>query len=643
MVLLPPETRLGRYRILGPIGRGAIPAVYRAHDPERDRDVVVKVLPLPHTDDPGLLDRLREEARAVAGLSHPNIVQVLDSGEDQGFLFFVMDYVSATLRDRLDPRLPLEEALQLITPVTQALGYAHRRGIVHRNIKPGNVLLDEYGNPMLSGFGLRPDEPGTPEYTSPEQAQGRRADQRSDLYSLSAIVYQMLLGQVPFPAESPSAMLAAHADEAVPPPTALDPDFDPGLEAVLLRAMAKDPEDRYQSASELVEALTPASDEAEAGVEPGAGAGGTPEERATPRQPKEKESDSTGEAVTGDISADRAGVLAIEYARDHQQDYGQPWASRDLVWQVRESSESEDFYRIIVAFRPSGRWKGEPGLDEITVDKAGPVRFRQTLNAPSERRTPPVVVASAGALVIAALVGGALFASVNIDRAGELDELRLGVTPPTETPTPEEFAPVAQPPHTPTPTRTRGASQTSPTFESSLPIPKVPLPTAPAARAALLQATPSPTKTPTVTPTPVTELTGRRPTPTATRSRARAAVSTATRTRTPTPSATATMVPKPTLTPPPTFSPTPLPTPTPTPTATTAPTHTATPTGTPTFSPAHTSTPTPTPTTTPTPTVSPPSPTRTPTPTATTPPSAGEPARATGPRLASRERTRWSR
>ena len=211
-----PGSSLGRYQVMERIGRGGMASVYRARDPQLDRDVAVKVLPSFDNEDPTFVERFRREAQAVARLNHPNIIQVHDFGDDKGFSYIVMKYVTGgTLLDRIGSRLPMAQVLGLIAPVGEALAYAHRQGVVHRDIKPANVLLDEDGRPKLSDFGLARmlegssgltqanSVLGTPEYMAPEQALGRTADQRSDLYSLGIIIYQMLLGQTPSTARPP--------------------------------------------------------------------------------------------------------------------------------------------------------------------------------------------------------------------------------------------------------------------------------------------------------------------------------------------------------------------------------------------------------------------------------------------------------
>ena len=271
---------LGRYRVIEQIGRGGMASVFRAHDPEHDRDVAVKVVPSYRPDDQAFVERFSQKAKAVFALDHPNIIKFHDFGEDKGFSYIVMDYVTGgTLEDRLANSLPLLDVLELVTPLADALDYGHAQGIVHRDLKPTNVLLTEDRRPILSDYGLarmlelsahltRSNTiMGTPEYMSPEQAMGRTADRRSDLYSLGVMVYKMLLGRTPFRADAPLETLMAHVHEAVPSPSSIDPNVETRLEAVLLKALAKNPDERYQSAGEMVQDLASVLEVSAAGFE----------------------------------------------------------------------------------------------------------------------------------------------------------------------------------------------------------------------------------------------------------------------------------------------------------------------------------------------------------------------------------------
>ena len=279
LVSLPSGSTLGRYRILEQIGRGGMASVFRAHDPELNRTVAIKVLPSYHSEDANFVQRFRHEAQAVASLNHPNIVQVHDFGDDKGFSFIVMEHLTGgTLHDRMNRRLTLPESIDLLGPIAEALQHAHEQGIVHRDIKPNNVLIDDSGRPKLSDFGLArmlegsagltgPDSLlGTPEYMAPEQALGRPADQKSDLYAFGVLIYQMLLGQTPFHEDTPPETLLAHVHQPVPLPSAVETDIDPRLEANLIQALAKDPDDRHESPTELVDALRAVAIGAEIGT-----------------------------------------------------------------------------------------------------------------------------------------------------------------------------------------------------------------------------------------------------------------------------------------------------------------------------------------------------------------------------------------
>ncbi|MBM3944594.1 MAG: serine/threonine protein kinase [SAR202 cluster bacterium] len=275
MVSLPPGSTLGRYRVIQQLGRGGMATVFKAFDPTLDRHVAIKVLPSFDAPDPTFTARFANEAQTVAKLRHPNIVQVFDFGEDKGFSFIVSELVSGgTLQDKLTGKpLAAADVLKYMTPLADALDYAHSQGIIHRDLKPANVLLDEQERPILADFGLArmlqsmsrftqaQQALGTPEYMAPEQAMGADADNRSDLYAIGVMLFQMLLGETPYHADTPAATLMAHVHRPLPLPSALNPGFSPRLEAVVLKSLAKDPNDRYQSAKELINALALAAGE----------------------------------------------------------------------------------------------------------------------------------------------------------------------------------------------------------------------------------------------------------------------------------------------------------------------------------------------------------------------------------------------
>ncbi len=263
---------LGRYHILEQLGEGGMATVYKAYDTRLERDVAVKVIrrgAFPPDQLERILKRFEREAKALGRLTHPNIVPVIDYGEHEGSPYLVMPYLpGGTLKQRLGKPKPWKKAVKLLIPVAEALEYAHSQGIVHRDIKPANILLMEQEQPMLTDFGiaklLEAEEGntltatgvgiGTPEYMSPEQWTGH-ATAQSDIYSLGVVLFEMLTGVKPYTADTPPAIMLKQATEPLPRPTRLITDLPEGVEKVLLKAMAKAPEDRYASMSAFTAAL----------------------------------------------------------------------------------------------------------------------------------------------------------------------------------------------------------------------------------------------------------------------------------------------------------------------------------------------------------------------------------------------------
>ena len=260
-----PQVLLERYEVGRLLGAGGMAEVFEGRDRLLARRVAIKVPLSQHAHDPEFAHRFRREAQAAASLSHPGVVAVYDTGAEDGTHFIVMEYVDGrTLKDVIRAEAPLypDRAAEITADVCSALAAAHARGLVHRDVKPANIMLMPDGRVKLMDLGIARAAAGetvtqtaamlgTAQYLSPEQAQGQAVDYRSDLYSLGCCLYEMLTGTVPFRGATPVAIAYRHVREDPAPPRLLNPDIPPALEAVCLKAMAKRPEDRYQTAAEL--------------------------------------------------------------------------------------------------------------------------------------------------------------------------------------------------------------------------------------------------------------------------------------------------------------------------------------------------------------------------------------------------------
>ena len=263
---------LGRYHILEQLGEGGMAVVYKAFDTRLETEVAVKVI---RTENilpkalPRTLKRFEREAKALAKLTHPNIVKVSDYGEYEGMPYLVMPYFpGGTLKAKMGKAMDWQEAIHLLLPVANALEYAHEQKLIHRDVKPANILLTEKNQPMLSDFGVAKifdlEETvdmtgtgmgvGTPEYMAPEQWTGKTTAQ-SDIYALGIVLYEALTGRKPYSAETPAALLLKQANDLLPRPTQFSPKLPKAVEQVLLKALAKDPVNRYQSMGNFVLAL----------------------------------------------------------------------------------------------------------------------------------------------------------------------------------------------------------------------------------------------------------------------------------------------------------------------------------------------------------------------------------------------------
>src|ERR1700731_4133282 len=265
--------KAGRYEILGELGRGAMGVVYKATDPVIGRAVAVKTIRLSEEGTglsrPELLTRFQTEARAAGLLTHPNIVVVFDAGEEDGLYYITMELVEGkSLQALLDGghAFPLPRTLRIMEQTCSALQFAHERNVIHRDIKPANLMLTaddtvkvtDFGTAKILQFGTVQQTAhvmGTPSYMSPEQVKGRAVDGRSDIFSLGVMLYEMVAGEKPFPGQNITTVIYKIVNEEPVPPKQVDPTVHPGISAVVMRALAKDPDTRYQSCREMLDDL----------------------------------------------------------------------------------------------------------------------------------------------------------------------------------------------------------------------------------------------------------------------------------------------------------------------------------------------------------------------------------------------------
>jgi serine/threonine protein kinase len=259
--------KIGPYLLLGQLGQGGMATVYKAQHVELNRLVALKVMHQALQEDPSFITRFQREAQIVSGLEHPHIVPIYDYQQHEGQPYLVMKLIEGeTLKSRMNRgALSLDEILEVMTAVGSALTYAHKKGVLHRDIKPSNIVLDKENIPYVTDFGLARIAAlgestisadmllGTPQYISPEQARGaRNLDGRADIYSLGVVLYELIVGRVPFTGDTPYSIIHDHIYTPLPLPSAANPEIPRAVEAVLLKALAKDPDDRYATADDCI-------------------------------------------------------------------------------------------------------------------------------------------------------------------------------------------------------------------------------------------------------------------------------------------------------------------------------------------------------------------------------------------------------
>lgn len=254
--------KIGRYILLEKLGEGGMAIVYNAYDTRLDMNVALKIVLPAQRHKESFVQRFLTEGKSLAQLSHPNIVKVIDYGEWDGLPYLVMDYITGgTLKDQMNSEMTWEEAAASLAPIARALDYVHQQKIIHRDVKPSNILIDSSGTPKLSDFGIvkvvEEEETqemtavgvgvGTPDYMSPEQGLGREVDSRADIYALGVIFYELVTGRKLFTAETPMGVIIKHATEPVIKPSKINPEIPPEINEVILKSLAKDPDKRYSS------------------------------------------------------------------------------------------------------------------------------------------------------------------------------------------------------------------------------------------------------------------------------------------------------------------------------------------------------------------------------------------------------------
>jgi serine/threonine protein kinase len=384
---------LGNYQIVEELGRGGMAVVYRAYQPSLSRYVAIKVLPPQLAFDQEFVQRFLREARSAAGLRHPNIVVVHDVGEQGGLYYIVMEYLEGrTLKQVIEQEgsLPVARVARIVEQVASALDYAHQRGFIHRDVKPANIFVGEGDRVTLTDFGIAKAASeaeqltrtgtlvGTPEYMSPEQAEGGVIDHRTDLYALGIVLYQMLTGQVPFKGNTPHSTLYAVVNHPPPLPRQINPALPPAVEAVVLKAVAKRPEQRFQRGAQMTAALQ-------------AAVAGQPQPPATPAKPPQREARVRRRSPVVWIMAALAavlvlmvGVLVLLLAGGGDKGTPVPTFTQVITWQTSTTALAE----VTATLTPADTQAPPPGPTDMPIVTEPPEPPTNT-PTPTETSEPP--------------------------------------------------------------------------------------------------------------------------------------------------------------------------------------------------------------------------------------------------------------
>ncbi len=433
---------LDRYQIVELVGEGGMATVYRAHDPRLKRDVAVKVMLPSLAANPTFRKRFEREAQSVANLRHPNILTVYDYGEtEEGQLYLVVEYVpGGTLRDRLEELAPLESVVEIVAQVAEALDYAHQQGVIHRDVKPNNILLDELGRPLLADFGLvKPVEEdrrltasgmmmGTPDYVAPEQVQGMKVDGRADIYALGVVLFELLTGRHPYDGETPMSVMVKHLTEPMPWPSQFNPQIPPALDEIVLKATAKSPDERYPRAGDMARALratlasgvTPAPGEEPAQFPPPAAPS---EEKLSPQETLIRyQQILTGHFDEGELRT-LCFALGVEY--EDLPGLGQADKSRELIRYLIRHQRLAELGRVVAQMRPEVSWPAVP--DDLSTPWSTP------LPGPTRWYRQKRVWAALGAFLTLLVIAGLLLPSASRGPKGTAATGRVPTARPGET------------------------------------------------------------------------------------------------------------------------------------------------------------------------------------------------------------------